>query len=87
MHNRIIDLGDGLIANLAISPDIHGNLAIFAFSKVTGIRSQPTNFGAWLFKTDLPVVEYCEAGVAPAQRVAFKGGFELTAHPKLARIV
>jgi hypothetical protein len=87
MHNRVIDLGDGTTATLAIAPDVSGNLAVFAFSDVTGSYDiKRRTVGAWIFSTALPITDFCEPGIAPKERCAFTGDFEITPQQKLARL-
>jgi len=88
MHNHKIDLGDGTTAALAVTPDKLGNLAIFAFADIVGISmpSRITRVGHCVFQTNLPIARYCEQGVAPNERNAFIGHFELTAKGTLGRV-
>jgi hypothetical protein len=88
MHNHQVDLGDGTTAALAVMPDKLGNLATFSFAKVVGvpISSATTMVGHWVFQTNLPIARYCEQDVAPDERNAFIGDFELTANGTLGRV-
>jgi hypothetical protein len=88
MHNRVIDLGDGTTATLAITPDLSGNLAVFAFSDVETVayNIERKRVGAWIFATALPIADFCEPGTAPKERGAFTGDFEITPQQKLARL-
>ena len=86
MHNRVLDMGDGTEAKVAITADPNGNLAVYAHSKFPGINLAPTTVYAWIFSTSLPIADYCEPGVAPPGRIAFDGAFEMTTEIKLARL-
>jgi hypothetical protein len=88
MHNRVIDLDDGSVATVSIAPDMYGSLGIFAFTEVLSDHggSGATTAGAWLFQTGLSIADYCEPGIAPLERVAFIGDFEMTPELKLARL-
>jgi hypothetical protein len=88
IHNRVIDLGDGSEATLAICPDMYGNLAIFAVAEVMQDTDGggPQRAAGWILKTDLHVADYCEPGIATLERVAFIGDFEMTPELKLARL-
>lgn len=88
MHNHQVDLGDGTTAALSVAPDKLGNLAIFAFAEIVGVSmsSEITKIGHWVFQTNLPIARYCEQGVAPGERNAFIGDFELTAKGTLGRV-
>jgi hypothetical protein len=88
MHNHQVDLGDGTTATLAVTPDTLGNLAIFAFAEIAGVSmsSEITTVGHWVFQTNLPIARYCEQGVAPDERNALIGDFELTAKGTLGRV-
>lgn len=88
MHNRVTDLGDATTATLAIAPDLSGNLAVFAFSDVLTVpyNIKRTTVGAWIFATALPIADFCEPGIAPKERRAFTGDFEITPQQKLARL-
>lgn len=88
MHNRKIDLGDGVTAQVAICRDMGGNLATFAFSEVA---KDYGGFGApkaaiWLFETGLSIQQYCEPGIAPPDRMPFIGDFEVTPQIRLGRV-
>jgi hypothetical protein len=88
MHNRKIELDDKSVANVAIAPDMYGNLGTFAFGAVLADidGGGPTTMGAWIFQTDLAISNHCEAGVAPPGRAAFVGAFEMTPELKLKRL-
>jgi hypothetical protein len=87
MHNGGVGLGDGSTAKLQITPDIKGRLAVFAIAEVAkDYGAGPVNMATWVFKTGLPVADYCEPGVAPPTRSPFVGDFEMTRQLKLARL-
>jgi hypothetical protein len=50
------------------------------------MSSRITTVGHWVFQTNLPIARYCEQGVAPDERNAFIGDFELTAKGTLGRV-
>jgi hypothetical protein len=89
MHNRIIDLGDGTTATLQITPDMNGNLGVFAYGQVADRHptdDHPTTAAAWLLETSLSIGRYCEPGTARNGRLPFEGNFEMTPNGKLARL-
>lgn len=79
MHNRKIDLGNGRLATVAIAADIRKNLGVFAFSEVVKDYGRGKITGAfWLFETGLAIKDYCDPNIAPLDRSAFVGDFELS---------
>jgi hypothetical protein len=87
MHNRKIDLGDGTTAKLAVAANLRKCLAIYAFGEVAkNARSGTLIVGAYVFETHLRIADYCEPMIAPVQRDAFVGEFEMTSDLKLRRV-
>jgi hypothetical protein len=87
MHNRKIDLGDSTTASLAIAANLRKCLAIYAFGEVArNVSSGPFIVGAYVFETHLRIADYCKPTIAPVQRHAFVGEFEIAPDLKLRRI-
>jgi len=79
MHNKAVALGNGHKAELAIAPSKNQkDLSVFAFSDVANDAMGNISAALWVFETQLPIADFCDANVPPPERGAFFGDIEMT---------